>query len=255
MHDPSQSQSVSDCVSLKRKVVLLTQRGLWPALEQVAAEHGWLSREVEEFAARHLPSEVCPVCERRFCQTTKRAKYCSAACRQAAANERDKLRRRAAPSGDGLPPHRQVALAAHQEWSVRLERGPGDKGDHRRFYALMVVQTLFGKTALIRRWGRTDVAAAPQTLTVELDSLDVALAELDRVVATCLKRGYRLLPAEPNPHASRVLRPGQVRSTAVYASPAAFTSAGFDDADGPARRDKAQPAGSSIRGTSGPTSP
>lgn len=251
MREQPPSQSVSDCVSLKRKVAVLTRRGLWPALEKVATEHGWLSPEVEAFVAGHLPSEVCPVCARQFCQTTKRAKYCSATCRQAAANERDKLRRRAAPARDGLPPHRHVALAAHQECSVRLERGLGDTSDHRRFYSLMLVQTLFGKTALIRRWGRSDVAGSPQTLTVELDSLEVALAELDRAVAVCIKRGYQLLPAEPNPHASRVLRPGQVKSNAVVANPAAFTTTGFDDADEPGRRDEAQPAGSSIRESSG----
>lgn len=245
MHEQSPSRPVSDYVSLMRKVKLLSLRGLWPELERVASEHGWYSREVEEFADRHLPSGVCPVCARQFCQTTKRAKYCSPRCRQAAANERDRLRRRSAPVGDGLPPHRQLALASHQECSVRLERDPRDKGEHRRFYTLMVVQTLFGKTALVRRWGRCDVAGA-QSLTTELDSGEAALAELDRVVALCLARGYRLLPAEPNPHASRVLRPGQVKSTAVVASHAAFTASGFDEPDGRRRQGEAQPAGSAL---------
>lgn len=228
MTDPSATDQ-TDRVPLKRKIAFLTQRGHWPEIEAIAAKHGWHSPELATFVDGHLPTCVCPACGACFSLTTRRVRYCSETCRKLAANARDRERRHGShASAGGLPAHRQVALAERQEFSVRLERHVPDRQDH-RFYQLKVVQTLFGKTALIRTWGRTD-ADRTQTLTLELDSRDSALAEMDRIVTACLKRGYSLLPSEESRQPLRFLRPGR-NGSAPRPSPSGIGPGAVADQD------------------------
>ncbi len=198
----------SDRVPLDRKLTILVAQGRWREINDIGKTHGWTSPEMVRFADTNLPSSDCPTCGQQFCQTSKRMKYCSDDCRRVSANERDRLRERAKASADGLPPYRQAALAARHEYCVRLERD--DVEETRRWcYIVMLVQTLFGKHALIRRWSRKGTERW-QSAQKEFDTNSAALDEMNIVVAACLKKGYALLPTEENLHAARVLKPGRV---------------------------------------------
>jgi predicted DNA-binding WGR domain protein len=213
-----------DRVPLRKKLTLLTRQGHWPAIESIARTYGWHSPELVAFADAHLPSCVCPVCNKQFCLASKRVKYCSEACRLKAAGERDhhRVRHPSGPSG-GLPQQRQAALASHQEYCLRLERHIPEEGT-RRFYDLMIIQTLFGKTALIRRWGRIGTDRS-QSLTTEHNDGESALTEMDRIVSMCLRRGYELLPFERRP--MRVLKPGRIGATPQRPSSPKLAEANF----------------------------
>lgn len=58
-----------------------------------------------------------------------------------------------------------------------------------RFYALEIEADLFGHALAVRRWGRIGTMGRRQSLPCP--SRDIAVAEVERLLAAKLRRGYR----------------------------------------------------------------
>lgn len=186
----------NDRLPFQRKVNLLSDRGLWPKMEELSKLHGWHSAEMLAFIDANLPKAPCPICDNEFYVYSKRVKYCSDRCRRAAAAGNERSRNNVATATLPTAPEEAKKPKAENngDLCVRLER-LGDDPEDRRFYILMVVQDLFGAVALVRRWGRDERERSQQTVTTYL-TLDQALEDMERHKAVCLKRGYHLVAVE-----------------------------------------------------------
>ena len=187
---------VNDRLPLAKKVHILAERGLWPALEAVAREHGWHSVEVACYIDAQIPKRACPICGTPFYAYSRRVKYCKNECRRKGAAAMEYARNGggapkalAVPSAPRIPASEPLPLAEDDQcvWLA------GKIGGRRRFYLCLVVQDLFGAIALVRQWGADDTARPQQAVTTYA-TLAEAQAALVRFAANQVRRGYRRSP-------------------------------------------------------------
>ena len=60
-----------------------------------------------------------------------------------------------------------------------------------RYYAASIQETLFGDSALVREWGRIGSPQGQRRLDL-YPSVAIARRELDKIVASKMRRGYQL---------------------------------------------------------------
>lgn len=180
----------NDRLTLRKKVALLSDRGLWRAMDALAARHGWESAEVARFIDAHLPKAACRHCGGLFYAYSRRVKHCSDRCRRlhSAANDPATAHQSAPRLLPPVPAAPRRPLNA-DDLCVWLHRDAEDPAD-RRYYLLLIVQDLGGTTALIRQWGRDD-GAHPQQVVTHYTTLGDALAARTRFVAIQHTRGYQ----------------------------------------------------------------
>ncbi len=179
-----------DRLPLRKKIHLLSDRGLWPQLERLVKAYGWEGEQTMLFIDSNLPKACCANddCTEQFYMYSKRVKYCSDKCRrQAAAKPKGGVERPTAPQLE------QPIITSVQvgELCIKLVRS-GAEGKTTRFYTLMVVQDLFGNVTLNRRWGRDEQDQA-QRRSEACVSLAEAVEHFNRLKESCLKRGYTIV--------------------------------------------------------------
>lgn len=183
----------NDRLTLRKKVALLSQCGLWRDMDALAQAHGWESAAVARFIDAHLPKAPCQHCGAPFYAYSRRVRHCSDRCRRlhAAAND-PATAHQAAPRTLPPPPAMPRREPNADDLCVWLHRAAPDPAD-RRFYLLLIVQDLFGGVALVRQWGRDDTPHPQQGVTHYRDLADACAAQT-RFVAIQRKRGYRPAP-------------------------------------------------------------
>lgn len=183
----------NDRLTLRKKVALLSQCGLWRDMDALAQAHGWESAAVARFIDAHLPKAPCQHCGTTFYAYSRRVRHCSDRCRRLHALAGEEQRARPAPATLPVaPPRREPNADACCVWLHREALDPADC----RFYLLLIVQDLFGGVALVRQWGRDDTPHPQQGVTHYRDLADACAAQT-RFVAIQRKRGYQPTPLAP----------------------------------------------------------